>query len=67
MNEVTATAPYNGPEGNAVPLTDDSMEAQWSKYKIPIISLVVVIVLGIVGYGLLSNHIKVLMKTKSIF
>ncbi len=56
MNEVTATAPYNGPEGAGVPLTDDSMEAQWSKYKIPIISLVAVIVLGVIGYGLLSNH-----------
>ena len=56
MNEVTATAPYNGPDGTAVPLTDDSMEAQWSKYKIPIIALVAAVVLGIIGYGLLSNH-----------
>ena len=57
MNEVTATAPYNGPEGTGVPLSDDdSIEAQWSKYKIPIISLVIVVVLGVVGYGLFSNH-----------
>ncbi len=56
MNDVTATAPYNGPEGTAVPLSDDSMEAQWSKYKIPIISLVAVVVLSVVGYGLFSNH-----------
>tara|TARA_B100000683_G_scaffold203640_1_gene197094 strand:+ start:610 stop:1302 length:693 start_codon:yes stop_codon:yes gene_type:complete len=57
MNEVTATAPYNGPEGSGVPLSDDdSIEAQWSKYKIPIISLVAVVVLGVVGFGLFSNH-----------
>ena len=46
-----------------VPLSDDdSIEAQWSKYKIPIISLVTVVVLGVVGYGLFSNHKENKMK-----
>ena len=38
MNDVTATAPYNSPEGTGTPLSDDnSIEAQWAKYKVPII------------------------------
>jgi len=57
MNEVTATAPYNGPEGTGAPLSDDSsIEAQWAKYKVPIISLVAVVVLGVIAFGWFTNH-----------
>ena len=57
MNDVTATAPYNGPEGTGTPLSDDNnIEAQWAKYKVLIISIVAVVILGVLAFGLLSNH-----------